>query len=155
VDIVVVPAAIEDAGELMTVQRAAFLSEGEINNSFRLPPMTETVEDIRAAIAEKSTVVLVAKLGHRLVGSVRATVTDGTGHVGRLAVAPDLHGHGIGRMLMAAVEAALADRVTRYELFTGGTSEGNLRLYRSLGYVDIGWRPAAAAPGLAYLEKRV
>jgi hypothetical protein len=29
------------------------------------------------------------------------------------------------------------------------------RRYRWPGDVDIGWRPAPAAPGLAYLEKRV
>jgi ribosomal protein S18 acetylase RimI-like enzyme len=154
-DLVIVAADPADAGEIMTVQRAAFLIEGELNGSFTLPPMTETLDEIRAAIGADDTVVLVARLGHRVVGSIRG-VTDGrTGHVGRLAVAPDLHGQGIGRRLMAAIEAALAGRVTRFELFTGGTSEGNLRLYRSLGYVDIGWRPAAAAPGLAYLEKRV
>jgi hypothetical protein len=45
------PARPEDAGELMTVQRAAFLIEGELNNSFTLPPMTETVDEVRKAIA--------------------------------------------------------------------------------------------------------
>jgi ribosomal protein S18 acetylase RimI-like enzyme len=144
-----------DAGEIMTVQRAAFLIEGELNGSFTLPPMTETLEEVRAAIAAPDDVVLAGRLGHRIVGSVRGRVEDGTGHVSRLSVAPDLHGRGIGRRLMAAIEAELADRVSRFELFTGGTSEDNLRLYRSLGYVDIGWRPAPAAPGLAYLEKRV
>jgi hypothetical protein len=34
-------------------------------------------------------------------------------------------------------------------------ASGGLRRYRSPGDVDIGWRPAPAAPGLAYLEKRV
>jgi ribosomal protein S18 acetylase RimI-like enzyme len=170
VDLVIADAEPADAGEIMTVQRAAFLIEGELNGSFTLPPMTETLDEIRAAIGADDTVVLVARLGHRIVGSIRGVVAGGigdggtgdggtgdggTGQVGRLAVAPDLHGQGIGRRLMAAIEAALAGRVTRFELFTGGTSEGNLRLYRSLGYVDIGWRPAAAAPGLAYLEKRV
>jgi hypothetical protein len=29
------------------------------------------------------------------------------------------------------------------------------RRYRAPGDVDIGWRPAPAAPGLAYLEKRI
>lgn len=144
----------EDAGELMTVQRAAFLIEGEVNGSFTLPPLTETLDEVRKAI-ESDTVVLVARLGHRIVGSVRGIAVDGTGHVGRLSVAPDLHGRGIGRDLMAAIEAALADQVTRYELFTGATSENNLRMYRRLGYHDIGWQPAPAAPGLAYLEKRV
>jgi ribosomal protein S18 acetylase RimI-like enzyme len=154
VEIVIDPARPEDAGELMTVQRAAFLIEGELNDSFTLPPLTETLDEVRKAI-ESDTVVLVARLGHRIVGSVRGIATDGTGHVGRLSVAPDMHGRGIGRDLMAAIEAALADRVRRYELFTGATSENNLRMYRRLGYHDIGWRPAAAAPGIAYLEKPV
>jgi ribosomal protein S18 acetylase RimI-like enzyme len=153
-DVVVEPARPEDAGELMTVQRAAFLIEGELNNSFTLPPMTETLDEVRKAI-ESDTVVLIARLGRRIVGSVRGTAADGTGHVGRLSVAPDMHGRGIGRDLMAAIEAALAEQVTRYELFTGATSENNLRMYRRLGYQDIGWRPAAAAPGIAYMEKRV
>jgi ribosomal protein S18 acetylase RimI-like enzyme len=148
------PARPEDAGEVMTVQRAAFLIEGELNNSFTLPPMTETLDEVRKAI-ESDTVVLVARLGHRIVGSVRGIAVDGTGHVGRLSLAPDMHGRGIGRDLMAAIEAALADRVTKYQLFTGATSENNLRMYRRLGYYEIGWRPAPAAPGLAYLEKRV
>ena len=153
-EITVEPARIEDAGELMTVQRAAFLIEGELNNSFTLPPLTETLDEVRAAI-ESDTEVLVARLGHRIVGSVRGTAVDGTGHVGRLSVAPDMHGRGIGRMLMAAIETALADRVARYQLFTGATSQNNLRMYRRLGYTDLGWRPAPAAPGLAYLEKPV
>jgi ribosomal protein S18 acetylase RimI-like enzyme len=144
-----------DAGELMTVQRAAFLAEGRLNDSFTLPPLTETLADVEEAIRSSHTVVLVARAGHRLVGSVRGVADGGTGHVGRLSVAPDLQGHGIGRRLMIAIEDELAGRVTRYELFTGATSEDNLRLYRALGYEDIGWRPAPAAPGLAYLEKRV
>ena len=43
----------------------------------------------------------------------------------------------------------------RFELFTGATSEANLRLYRRLGYVDLEWRPAEAAAGLTVLEKRL
>jgi len=64
-DIAIEPARPEDAGELMTVQRAAFLIEGELNNSFTLPPMTETLDEVRKAI-ESDTVVLVARLGHRI-----------------------------------------------------------------------------------------
>jgi ribosomal protein S18 acetylase RimI-like enzyme len=103
--------------------------------------------------------VLVARVptahGDRLVGSVRGTVVDGTGHVGRLAVAPDLHGYGIGRRLLAAIEAALTPRVTRFELFTGTQSNANLGLYRSSGYTVSGHRPTPNGPGLTYLEKSV
>lgn len=154
-DIRIQTASVDDAGELMTVQRAAFLAEGRLNDSFTLPPLTETLDEVRASIADPVTVVLVARLGTRLAGSIRGRITDGTGHVGRLAVAPDLHGRGIGRRLLTALEAALADRVGRFELFTGATSEDNLRLYRTAGYVDIGWGPGAAAAGITYLEKRL
>ena len=151
-NVVISPAAVADAGELLTVQRAAYLVEAEHYNSFRLPPLTETLDEVRAALTD-GTVVLVARLGHRLVGAVRGRVDGDTGHIGRLCVAPDLHGHGIGRQLLAAMERALAGRVSRLELFTGATSEANLRLYRSAGYTDIGHRPLDSGPGLAYLEK--
>lgn len=153
-DVTIGPASPDDAGELVTVQRAAYLAEGERYGSFRLPPLTETPDEVRAVIGGGST-VLVARAGHRLAGSVRGTVCGGTGHIGRLSVAPDLHGHGIGRRLLAAVERALAPRVTRFELFTGAASAANLRLYRAAGYTDIGTRMVDEGPGLAYLEKTV
>ena len=155
-DLPIETAKPEDAGEVLTVQRAAFLAEGEAYGTFRLPPLTETLDEIRAAIDDPDTVVLVARRAHRLVGAVRGTVVAGTGHIARLAVAPDLQGQGIARRLMAALERALAGRVTRFELFTGSTSEATLRLYHSLGYVDLDRRPASEiTPALAYLEKRV
>jgi ribosomal protein S18 acetylase RimI-like enzyme len=154
VDVVIGPARPADAGEILTVQRAAYLVEGERYDSFRLPPLTETLDEVRAVLTD-GTVVLVARLGHRLVGSVRGRVDGCTGHIGRLAVAPDLHGCGIGRQLLTAMERALAGRVSRLELFTGAVSEANLRLYRGAGYTDIGHRPLETGPGLAYLEKRV
>ncbi len=154
-EIVIEPARARDAGEVLTVQRAAFLAEGALNNSFTLPPLVETLAEVRAALTDPATVVLVARLGHRLVGSVRATIDGRTGHIGRLSVAPDLQGQGLGARLTSAIERALAGRVDRFELFTGATSEGNLRLYRKLGYVESGWGPGAAPVGITYLEKRV
>jgi hypothetical protein len=53
------------------------------------------------------------------------------------------------------VESALKPRVTRFELFTGAGSDGNLRLYRTSGYAAFEHRPSSAGPGLTYLEKWV
>jgi ribosomal protein S18 acetylase RimI-like enzyme len=149
--IVVADAIALDAGELLTLQRAAYLTEGELHGNFRLPPLVETVEEIRAALEDG--IVLKALLGNRIVGAVRGRVAEGTCHVGRLAVAPDLQGRGIGARLVAALEERYADEVTRFELFTGPNSERNVRLYRRLGYVDMP-TPAGRAP-LVYLEKRI
>jgi ribosomal protein S18 acetylase RimI-like enzyme len=153
-DLVITEATTADAGELLTVQRAAYLVEAQRYDDPHLPPLTESLAEVRAAIAD-GTVVLVARAGHRLVGSVRGTAADGTGYVGRLSVAPDLHGNGVGRRLLAAVETALKPRVTRFELFTGAGSDANLRLYRTNGYTEIGHRPMSKGPGLTYLEKSV
>jgi GNAT superfamily N-acetyltransferase len=95
-----------------------------------------------------------ARLGHRLVGSVRARLDGRAAHVGRLSVAPDLQGRGIGARLLAEIESALAGRVDRFELFTGARSDDNLRLYARCGYQVIADHQTPAGPGLTYLEKR-
>jgi GNAT superfamily N-acetyltransferase len=138
-----------DAGELLTLQRAAYLAEGAQYRTFDLPPLTETLAEVRAAIG--AVLVLKALAGTRIVGAVRARFDGETCHVGRLAVAPDRQGEGIGTALLRAVEQRAPATVRRFELFTGRHSEANLRLYRRLGYVDL---PHSDHPMLVYLEKR-
>ncbi|MFF5175859.1 GNAT family N-acetyltransferase [Micromonospora sp. NPDC000089] len=148
----VTPAGVADSGELLTVQRAAYLVEAQRYADPFLPPLTETLDELRAVLAGP-TLVLAARAGHRLVGSVRVRVDGGTGHVGRLSVAPDQQGRGIGSRLLTTVEAACPRQVDRLELFTGAGSEDNLRLYRRHGYVDLRHQALAAGPGLIWLEK--
>jgi GNAT superfamily N-acetyltransferase len=120
------------AGELLTLQRAAFVTEAQLYGDVRLPALTQTLGELAA---ERAVVrCLGAWSGHRLVGSVRARAHDAVLQVGRLVVAPDVQGAGIGSRLLAAVEAG--SRCGRAELFTGSRSEGNLRLYRRWGYVE-------------------
>ncbi len=152
-EVTVEPAVPSDAGELLTVQRAAYLSEAQRYGDPHLPPLTETLAAVRADLAAPDVVALVARSGRRLVGSVRARLVGRNAHVGRLAVAPDVQGRGIGPRLLAAVETELAGRVDRFELFTGAHSHENLRLYARCGYVVLGHRPAGAGPGLTVLEK--
>ena len=152
VDVVIGPAGVEHAGEVLTVQRAAYLSEAQRYGDPFLPPLTqplrEIVEDVRTGRR------LVALLGSRVIGSVRAEEREGVLHIGRLAVAPDLQGHGIGGRLLVAAEAAAPPHVTAYELFTGADSGDNLRLYERLGYRRVRYEPLPQGPGLVYLHKR-
>jgi ribosomal protein S18 acetylase RimI-like enzyme len=136
-----------DAGELLTLQRAAYLAEGVLYG-VTIPPLTETLDELRAAVC--AVTVLKAVAGCRIVGAVRGRVVDGTCEIGRLAVAPDLQGHGIGTSLVRAIEDRFPG-VRRYELFTGNRSEANLRLYRRLGYVEI----SREHPVLTFLERVV
>lgn len=127
-------AVASDAGEILTVQRAAFVREAQLYGDPNVPPLVETLDEVRSAIATAR--VVVGRIGPRLVAAGRLSVRERVGHVGRLAVAPDVQGRGIGRALLAAVEAAGADDVDEYALFTGHRTLDNLHLYHSAGYLD-------------------
>jgi ribosomal protein S18 acetylase RimI-like enzyme len=140
-----------DAGELLTLERAAYVIEAQAYRDVDLPPLTETLAEVRAAIADH--LVLVGRLGSRAVATGRVRVADLVGHIGRLAVAPDLQDQGIGRRLLAVLEASVAGQVEAFELFTGERSERNLALYRSAGYRDRHVEPVTDAYGLLHLRK--
>ncbi|MDM4718119.1 GNAT family N-acetyltransferase [Micromonospora sp. WMMA1363] len=149
----IAPATPVDAGEILTVQRAAYLTEAQRYADPFLPPLTETLEEVRATLAGPQT-VLTARLGGRLVGSVRIRIEDDIAHVGRLSVAPDQQGRGIGGRLLRAVEAVVAARICRFALFTGADSEDSLRFYQRHGYRVVGHEPDPNGVRLAVLEKR-
>ena len=134
-DLTVRPIRPDDAGEVLTLQRAAFVQEAQIYGTPQLPPLTQTLEELEAELVENLGCVAVD--GTRIVGAVRARRDGELLLVGRLTIAPDQQGRGIGTRLLAAVEergAALG--ATEAELFTGSLSEANLRLYLREGYVE-------------------
>jgi ribosomal protein S18 acetylase RimI-like enzyme len=149
--VIVEPADAGDAGEILVLQRAAYQSEALRYGTPRLPPLTQTLDELRRDFDEQ--LVLKATIGERIVGSVRARVDGDTGFIGRLIVAPDLQRQGIGSRLMAEIEALLGPQVARFELFTGDRSEGNLTLYRRLGYTPFDRRPDIDGVSLVFLEK--
>ncbi|WP_433391879.1 GNAT family N-acetyltransferase [Micromonospora sp. KLBMP9576] len=150
----IAPADVADAGEILTVQRAAYLVEAQRYADPFLPPLTETLDEVRAELSGPAT-VLAARAGGRLVGSVRARVDGDTARIGRLAVAPDQQGRGVGGSLLRAVEALFVARVRRFALFTGAESEQNLRWYDRHGYRVVGHRTGHDGIRLARLEKLV
>lgn len=154
------PAQIGDAQQILDLQGVAYRLEAERYGVDDLPPMTQTLDHL---IAEYDTsTILVARYSpgiatgpsDPIVGSVRARVVEGTAYVGRLAVVPDMHGRGIGRQLLWAVERATAP-VDRYELFTGHRSDRNLRMYERAGYRRIRSEQQRDAVTLVYMEKVV
>ena len=135
-ELVIEPARPDDAGELWTLQLAAYLSEGQVNSSLSIPPLTQTLDELRGSLSTGT--VLVARRGHRLVGSVRGELQDDdVWYIGRLMVAPDLWGQGIGSELMTAIEGCASAGTTRLRLLTGAASQHNLAYYRRRGYREV------------------
>jgi ribosomal protein S18 acetylase RimI-like enzyme len=150
------PARADDAGPLLVVQRSAYLSEAQAYGELFIPPLVETLEQVRAAIAEGG--VLVARVGPRVVGSVRWRMHDGVCHVGKLSVAGDLQGRGIGSRLLEAVEQHSAQEhgaVSAYTLFTGADSPYNIRLYRRHGYRETHTEPLNERVTFVHMTKPV
>ena len=146
------PLAPAHAGEALTVQRAAYVTEAQHYHAPRIPPLTETLDELRADLMS-GVLALGAWTGTRLAGSVRGRVTGERMEIARFSVAPDLQGQGVGRTLLAAVEDAAPPEVTVFWLVTGESSEENLRLYRKAGYEIVGESADAAGVALVVLEK--
>jgi ribosomal protein S18 acetylase RimI-like enzyme len=143
-------ATVEDAPEILALQKLAYQSEAQLYGDWTIPPLTQTLESL---IQEFGTsVVLKALAGDRLAGSVRARARGDVCEIGRLVVHPELQGRGIGSSLLREIEA-MFDRVARYELFTGSRSEGNIRLYRRHGYAITRTQSVSPALSLVFLEK--
>ncbi len=66
--------AVDDAGELLTVQRAAYVSESMVYEQF-LPPLRETLDEVRTVLARDDVVVLGLREDRRLLGAVRVMPT--------------------------------------------------------------------------------
>jgi ribosomal protein S18 acetylase RimI-like enzyme len=149
----IVEASGDDAGEILTVQRAAYVTEAQLYGSTGFSALSEPLDGVRAAIEAGQ--VLVAKEGTRVVGAVRG-VRDGEDcEVTRLVVAPDMRHRGIGAALIDAVERTAPAEVRRFWLHTGDRSAANLRLYRKAGYTVTHERPVSDSLSLVYLEKVV
>lgn len=130
------PAVPGDAGELLTLQRACWVQEQLANPGVEVPALHESLADVQAWL--KTWTTFVVRVDGRLVGAVRGRREGGAEgdawDIGRIMVAPDLQGHGLGRLLLEYVEQAAPPDVTSYVLFTGASSERNHRIYKKAGY---------------------
>ncbi len=152
----VLPIGPADVEEMLRGQRLAFREQGQLYGDWSIPPLTETVQDVLAAL-EGGAVALKAVVDGRIIGGVRGKLVGSTAHIGRLFVLPQAQRGGVARRLMAAIEEALSP-CGNYELFTGERSHGNLALYGRQGYALTGRaetaQPAGGAPyRLVWLEK--
>lgn len=122
----------EDVAELLVLQRCCWVTEAILNDTLAIPALHEDSEIVRAWVEEKH--VWTVRLGLRLVAAVRAHQDGDRWNIGRLMVAPDLRGAGLGRWLLHYAESQAPASARHVDLFTGGRSERNIQMYRAAGY---------------------
>ncbi len=152
-DLDVRPAVPADAGELFTLQRACWLQELEANPGVEIPALRESLDDVRRGLDGWVVRVVREPSSGRLVGAVRGKVdAHGEWDIGRVMVAPDLQGRGLGRALLELVQELAPEEVETYVLFTGQGSADNQRMYKKAGFR---LRPdRKAPPGAVVMTKR-
>ncbi|MDQ0682645.1 MULTISPECIES: GNAT family N-acetyltransferase [Streptomyces] len=145
----------QDAEQIFRLQYLCFQSEAALYGNYRIAPLVQSLDSVRQELTADC--VFVARLGDEVVGSVRGTLTeDGAAAIGKLCVHPRLQGHGIGARLLRAAESALGGErgAKKFRLFAGHRSEGNLRLYRRVGYETVGTSQGTDGVLMIVLEKQ-
>ncbi|WP_327320642.1 GNAT family N-acetyltransferase [Streptomyces sp. NBC_01235] len=145
----------QDVEQIFRLQYLCFQSEAALYGNYRIAPLVQSLDSVRQELVTDC--VFVARLGDEVVGSVRGSLTeDGAAAIGKLCVHPRLQGHGIGARLLRAAESALAGErgAKKFRLFTGHRSEGNLRLYRRVGYETVGTSQGTDGVLMIVLEKQ-
>lgn len=119
------------ARALLSVQRAAYAVEASIIGDDRIPPLRETLDELRGA-----PLCWLGAFDHRqLVGAIARSEEHEAVDIHRLIVSPAVHRRGAGKALVREVLALAGRRQT-----TVSTGKANLparALYEGLGFVSV------------------
>lgn len=138
------PLDLDDPGTaraVLALQRRAYRVEAEMVGSDAIPPLHESLDELRRS-GERFAGAFVEE---RLTGVVSWKLVGETLDLHRLAVDPNAFRRGLGRALVLAALAA-EPGATRAVVQTGSRNEPACRLYRSLEFAPTGEREVA--PGL-------
>ena len=142
------PAQSADAAELLVLQRCCWVQEAIANETLDIGALHESLDDVRSWLMQWSTWCV--RVEGRLVGAVRGRRDETTWEIGRLMVAPDLAGKGLGRWLLHYVERCVPEGIDTLSLFTGAGSVRNIAMYEAAGYRQ---RPDHGHAGVVQLAK--
>lgn len=148
---IIEPASIEDASEILSLQKVCYQSEAEIYRDYNIPPFIQTLEEIESEFGVYF--FLKAVEDDRIIGSVRARmITPDTLYIGRLIVHPDSQNQGIGSKLMDKIENKFP-YAEGFELITGHLSLKNIKFYERRGFEVFKTEKLTSNLSLLYLAK--
>lgn len=146
----ILEAELKEIDDILSLQKIAYQSEAEIYKDFSIPPLHQTIDEIKEEFERQ--LFLKAVENGKIIGSVRAYEKDDTCYIGKLIVGPAFQNKGAGTALMHEIEKRFK-HVKRFELFTGYKSKKNLYLYNKLGYKEFRRDRSSKKLTLIYLEK--
>ncbi|MBF0379340.1 MAG: GNAT family N-acetyltransferase [Desulfamplus sp.] len=141
----------QDLKQILELQYKAFYGQALIYNDFKLPPLTQTLDEILKECVHKTIYKL--EMDGKIVASIRCAIENDILHIERLIVDPEYQNQGIGTSIMKEIENFYSNTVKGYALFTGHKSEKNLHLYKKLGYKEKRQEPLTDNCLLVYMEK--
>ena len=108
-------------------------------------------------LAQPEVVFVAASLDGTPVGCGAVVPLEGaTGELSRIYVDPEARRNGVGRAILAALEALARGRYTRLVLETGIAQEESMHLYAACGYRPIPcWGKSALNPRSRCYEKHL
>lgn len=141
----------KEAAAVLELQKAAYITEAKLYNQYDMPPLTQTLTNIRKEFSNH--IFLGSYIDEVLAGTVRARMLDNeTCYVRRLAVYEKHRSVGIGRALMNAIENEFP-KAKYYKLETGYKSDNNIIFYHSLGYREYSRERVSDKVILIYMKK--
>ena len=143
-------ASVEDAPEILALQKTVYQNEAEFYNDYGLTPLRQTLEEMRRDF--DATIYLKALAHGKIIGSVRARAEGGTVRIGRLIVHPHFWRRGLGTRLVAEIEAAFP-QAGRFEAFVSHRSRHTLDLFQRVGYAPFRTERVSELRERVYLEK--
>jgi len=146
----ILEAELHDLEEILALQKTAYKSEAEIHDDFSIPPLHQTLDEVKEEF-EYQLFLKVVENG-KIMGSVRAYAENETCFIGKLIVDPSFQNKGIGTTLLMEIEKRF-DHVNRFELFTAYKSNKNLYLYTKLGYTEFKRTKVSDRLTLIFMEK--
>ena len=140
-----------DLPEILDLQKRAYQENALRYNDPKIAPLTQTLDEL---IEEsKSYIILKAKDGEKIVGSVRGCKKEDYCYISRLFVHPDYQNRGIGRQLMASIEKEFD--TLKFKLAAGHLDEKNISLYTKLGYKVCGKEKISDTFCFIHMEKKM
>jgi ribosomal protein S18 acetylase RimI-like enzyme len=115
--------------QLLALQRASYAIEAELIKDDRIPPLHESLDDLRAQPLSWLGAMVE---GDRLAGAVAWEETPAEVDINRLIVHPAVLRRGIGRTLVEEVMARAGER--RIVVSTGRDNAPARALYKRLGF---------------------